>query len=161
MSGESAADRKPRILVLGVGNLLLGDEGAGIHVIRRLRSEVRAENVIIVDGGTGGYGLLGYFEDADLAVVVDAALDGNPAGTITRLSPRYARDYPPTLVSHDVGLKDTLAALELLGKKPEVVLFAISIENPGRPTLELSPAVEQSIPQAVRAVVRFLEQAIA
>jgi hydrogenase maturation protease len=160
MPDESAPRLKPRILVLGVGNLLLGDEGVGIHVIGHLRSEVRGENVTIVDGGTGGYGLLGYFEDADLAVVVDAALDGNPAGTVSRLTPRYARDYPPTLVSHDVGLKDTLAALELLGKMPEIVLFAISIENPGRPTVELSPAVERAIPPAVRAVTRFLEKAI-
>jgi hydrogenase maturation protease len=152
---------KPRILVLGVGNLLLGDEGVGIHVVRRLQSEPLGENITVIDGGTGGYSLLGYFQDADLAVVVDAALDGNPPGTITRISPRYARNYPPTLVSHDVGLKDTLAALEILGQKPEIILFAISIESPGCPTLELSPTVERAVPRAVRALTGFLENAAA
>jgi len=159
MQDNDAPVHKPRILVLGVGNLLLGYEGVGIHVVRRLQSEPLDGNITVIDGGTGGYSLLEYFQDADLAVVVDAALDGNPPGTITRISPRYARNYPPTLVSHDVGLKDTLAALEILGKKPEVVLFAISIESPGRPTLELSPAVARAVPKAVRALTGFLENA--
>jgi len=148
---------KPRVLVLGVGNLLLGDEGVGIHVIRRLQSKIRAENITIIDGGTGGYSLLEYFEQADLVVVVDAALDDNPPGTISRVSPRFATDYPPTMVSHDVGLKDTLGALALLGKKPRLVLFSISIENPGSLTLELSPAIERAIPRVVKAVADFLK----
>jgi hydrogenase maturation protease len=157
MQDKVAPASKPRILVLGVGNLLLGDEGVGIHVVRRLQSETLDENVTVIDGGTGGYSLLEYFQDADLAVVVDAALDGNPPGTITRISPRFARSYPPTLVSHDVGLKDTLAALEMLGQKPEIMLFAISIESPGQPTLDLTPAVERAVPRAVRAIADFLK----
>ena len=148
---------KERVLVLGVGNLLMGDEGVGIHVIRRLRSRIRAENIVIVDGGTGGYDLLEYFEQADLAVVVDAALDDRPPGTISRLSPAFAADYPPTMVSHDIGLKDTLGALDLLGKKPRLVLFAISIENPGYLTLELSPAVQRAVPLAVDAIAAYLQ----
>jgi hydrogenase maturation protease len=148
---------KDRILVLGVGNLLMGDEGVGIHVIRRLRTRIRADHIIIIDGGTGGYDLLGYFEQADLAVIVDAALDDKPPGTISRLTPSFAADYPPTMVSHDIGLKDTLGALELLGQKPRLVLFSISIENPGRLTLELSPPVERAVPLAVDAVAEYLE----
>jgi hydrogenase maturation protease len=152
---------KTRILVLGWGNLLLGDEGVGIHVVRRLQTRIWAENIAVIDGGTGGFSLLEYLQRADLAVVIDAALDDHPPGTIRRISPQYAADYPAAMVSHEVGLKDTLGALDLLGKKPQIVLFSISIENPDHMTLDLSPAIERAVPLAVEAVIEFLESVAA
>ncbi len=145
-----------KTVVLGLGNLLLGDEGAGVRVIELLRRSGRLENVELVDGGTSGFGLLEFFAKADLLVVVDAARDGRPPGTVARVSPVFDPAYPPVLMPHDIGLKDLLDAATVLGKKPEVVLFTISVAETERLTLDLSPPVDQGIRNAADLITDFL-----
>lgn len=142
--------------VLGLGNLLMGDEGVGIHVIRRLEQESSGENVHFVDGGTGGLNLLEYFSRSDLIVIVDATCDGQPAGTIACRTPRFSPDYPRTLVAHDLGLKDLLDAVDLMDMKPDLVLFTISIALPQKLSLELSPEVRSAIGPACERIREFL-----
>jgi len=145
-----------KTVVLGLGNLLLGDEGAGVRVIELLRRSGRLENVELVDGGTSGFGLLEFFAKAGLLVVVDAARDGRPPGTVARVSPVFDPAYPPVLMPHDIGLKDLLDAATVLGKKPEVVLFTISVAETERLTLDLSPPVDQGIRNAADLITDFL-----
>jgi len=145
-----------KTVVLGLGNLLLGDEGAGVRVIELLRRSGRLENVELVDGGTSGFGLLEFFAKADLLVVVDAARDGRPPGTVARVSPVFDPAYPPVLMPHDIGLKDLLDAATVLGKRPEVVLFTISVAETERLTLDLSPPVDQGIRNAADLITDFL-----
>jgi len=144
-----------KTVVLGLGNLLLGDEGAGVRVIELLRRSGRLENVELVDGGTSGFGLLEFFAKADLLVVVDAARDGRPPGTVARVSPVFDPAYPPVLMPHDIGLKDLLDAATVLGKRPEVVLFTISVAETERLTLDLSPPVDQGIRNAADLITDF------
>ena len=61
-----------------------------------------------LDGGTGGFILLEPLQNADRIILIDAAADENPIGTVTRTTPRFSRDYPPTLTAHDIGVKDLL-----------------------------------------------------
>ena len=79
------------ILVLGIGNLVLNDEGIGIHIVHTLSQMELPRGVDVLDGGTGGLALLETLQSYPRVILVDAALDNRPAGTIRRLSPRYSR----------------------------------------------------------------------
>ena len=149
----SSTENNEHILVLGVGNLLLGDEGVGIHVLRCLQSSPLPPQVECFDGGTGGLHLLGPMQDAAQVVLIDATCDGAPVGTMRFLRPRFSRDYPPSLAAHDIGLKDVLDAFYLTGKRTDVRLFAISIEAPQGLGLDLSAPLAAKVP-ALAAKIR-------
>ena len=141
----TVAPKRP--LILGVGNLLMGDEGVGVAAIRHLEENGFADRAELVDGGTSGFHLLGLFRDRQHIILIDAATDGKPAGTVSLIRPRYASDFPPTLTAHDIGLKDLLESAALLGDLPEVDLITVSIGGLGSMTMELSPAVAAALPQ--------------
>jgi len=145
-----------KTIVLGVGNVLMGDEGVGVLVARRLTEAGVPPGVDVVDGGTGGFHLLEYFQDYERVVLVDATLDGQAPGSVSVIRPRFSSDYPPTLSAHDIGLKDLLDAVYLLGHSPEVVLFAISVARLDEVTLEVSPAVAESVPRVAQQVLDYL-----
>lgn len=117
-----------KTLVLGLGNTIMGDEGVGVHVVRALAKEELPPEVECLDGGTGGFILLEPLQNADRIFLIDATSDDNPLGTVTRTMPRFARDYPPTLTAHDIGVKDLLDAFYMQGGSREVVLYAITID---------------------------------
>lgn len=142
-----------RTLILGIGNLLLGDEGIGVQVIRRLEAEGGLpDGVECLDGGTGSMVLLEPLQSARRVILVDATADGSAPGTVQRLQPRFASDYPPTLTAHDIGLKDLLDSFYLTGRTPDVVLFAVSIAWPQQLGLELSPELAAALPGVAAAV---------
>ncbi len=142
------------LLVLGIGNILMGDEGVGVHVIRRLREESLPGGVECLDGGTGSFQLLDPMQRAKKIILIDATIDGSPTGTVRRLTPRYSSDYPQTLTAHDIGLKDLLDTYYLLGSEPNVTLFAVSIPVIHEVCMELSPELEAQVPNIVRLVLQ-------
>jgi hydrogenase maturation protease len=147
-----------KTLVLGLGNVLMGDEGIGVHVVRALQEHSLPEGVECLDGGTGGFMLLEPLQSADHILMIDAAADGNPEGTVTRTTPRFSRDYPPTLTAHDVGIKDLLDVFYMQGGGPDIVLYAITI-NPLQPiTLSLSPGGEIAAKEAVERILAELQE---
>jgi hydrogenase maturation protease len=141
-----------RVLLLGVGNLLMGDEGVGIHVVRALESQPPLFGVRVLDGGTGGINLLLEFDGVRDIVMVDATGDGRPAGTVTLLQPRRVADLPRGLGAHDFGVKDLFAASALLGTMPGIHLYTISVEEIRPMCTELSPAVAAAVPEVVHAM---------
>jgi hydrogenase maturation protease len=141
-----------RVLVLGVGNLLMGDEGVGIHVLRQLEREPPVPGVRLLDGGTGGVNLLTEFDGAGDIVLIDATRDGRRAGTLTFLQPEVVGDLPRGLGAHDFGLKDLFAAAALLGRLPRIHLYTIAVEEVKPMCTELSVAVAAMVPALVRAV---------
>ena len=147
-------------LILGVGNLLMGDEGVGVAAIRYLDEKGFAQHAELVDGGTSGFHLLGLFRDRQHLILIDAATDGKPLGTVSLIHPRYASDFPPTLTAHDIGLKDLLESAALLGDLPEVDLITVSIGDLGLMTMELSPAVAAALPQIESLVKECLEKTV-
>jgi hydrogenase maturation protease len=141
-----------RVLVLGVGNLLMGDEGVGIHVLRRLELEPALAGVRLLDGGTGGVNLLRELDDAADIILVDATRDGRAAGTITFLQPEFVGDLPRGLGAHDFGLKDLFAAAALLGRLPRIHLYTIAVETVAPMCTDLSPDVAASVAPVMREV---------
>lgn len=141
------------ILVLGVGNYLMGDEGVGVHAARCLEQEPLPPRVRVVDGGTGGFHLLSYFEDFNSIIMIDAAMDGKPPGTVSLIRPRFASDFPRSLSAHDIGLRDLIESAALLKPLPPIHLITVSIESLQHMVVELSPLIRQSLP-CVAAMVR-------
>lgn len=131
-------------LVLGVGNLLLSDEGIGIHAVRRLlEAQVLPDDVEIVDGGTAGLNLLYYLEGVERLVIIDAVQTGGPPGTLVRLAGDRVPAYMALKVSpHEITLPDFLAAARLRDLYPhEVIIWGMQPESLDV-GVDLSPAVE-------------------
>ena len=134
-------------LVLGVGNLLLSDEGLGIHAVQRLeKSGALPKDVELVDGGTAGLGLLYYIEGVETLVIIDAVETGGPPGTIKRIAGDQIPAYMALKVSpHEITLPDFFAAAKLRDLYPqEVVVWGMqpaSLEV----GVELSPEVESKM----------------
>lgn len=145
------SSREP-ILVLGIGNWLMGDEGVGIHAVRKLEKERLPPHVALLDGGTGGFHLLSCFEDHRVIVMIDATLDGKPPGTVSLLEPRFASEFPRALSAHDIGLRDLIESAALLGPLPKTFLITVSVTELQDMTITLSPEVEASIPRVVEMV---------
>jgi len=150
-----------QVLVLGIGNLLMRDEGVGVHVVKQLTQMTLPEDVECLDGGTGSFLLLGPMQQAQRVVLIDATIDGKPAGTVTRLTPRFSSDYPKTLTAHDIGLKDLLDAAYFTGRGLDVTLFAVSIDPLQGLGMNLSPAISKRLPEIAGTVldeVQLLKQ---
>lgn len=143
------------ILVLGIGNILLRDEGAGIHVVTRLEKEGFNE-ADLMDGGTGGFHLLGFIQSYKTIIIIDASLDEFPAGNVRVLHPRYAKDFPRQLSAHEIGLKDLLDSAYLLGNMPQIHLVAISIKDFQEMGMELTDEVRKAIPVAMQSVKELI-----
>ncbi|MCS7177877.1 MAG: HyaD/HybD family hydrogenase maturation endopeptidase [Anaerolineae bacterium] len=149
-----------KTLVLGVGNILLSDEGVGVHVVRLLQERYRfPQEVEILDGGTLGLNLLPYVENADRLVIVDAVQMNVPPGTLVRLE---GAEVPAVLglkySSHQMGVSELLAVARVLGHSPaEVILLGIqpaSLEV----GLDLSPTVAAQVETLVQNVLAELQR---
>jgi len=122
------ADMPQATLVLGIGNLVMGDDGAGVRVVQELQKRYRfPPRVEVVDGGTLGLDLLPKLEGIGRLLVVDAVETGGKPGTLVRLAGEELPIALQTKVSpHQMGLKDLLAVAELMGHAPrEMVLVGI------------------------------------
>ncbi len=146
----------PRTLVLGLGNVIMGDEGIGVHVVRALGQHALPQNVECLDGGTGGFILLEPLQQAERIILIDAAADENPIGTVTRTTPKFSRDYPPTLTAHDIGVKDLLDAFYMQGGSRDVVLYAITIDPHQKISMELSDRGKKAAEETTWRIVEEL-----
>lgn len=154
-------DQTPaKTLILGVGNLLLSDEGVGVRVVERLAATYELpEGVQILDGGTLGLDLLYYLEGVDNLLIVDAVEMNKEPGTLLRME----GDEVPSFLSikmspHQIGIPDMLFAARLKGLYPSnVVLWGVqpAALDVG---LELSPAVDSQVDVLVSKVVEQLVQ---
>lgn len=147
-----------KTLILGVGNLLLKDEGVGLHVIQALEKEVLPDSVTLMDGGTGGLHLISWLEGYEQIIMIDATLDDQPPGTVRLIHPQYATDYPPLMSAHEIGLKDMIDVMILTDSLPEIHLLVISVANLGTVDTKLSPEVESAIPEVIRQVCHILHE---
>ncbi len=151
-------DKSNCILVMGVGNYLMGDEGIGVQVIQAMEKMKLPEYIDILDGGTGGFLLLSCFEVYPTIVFVDATMDGKPAGTVSLIRPKFASDFPSALSVHDVGLKDMIEAVYLMNHVPDIHLFTVSIKQLNPMTIELSSKVNNSIPELVNKILGLAKE---
>ena len=147
------------ILVLGIGNLVMSDDGIGVRVIQQLSACFRfPDGVALLDGGTLGLDLLPQLDGVERLLVVDAVDIGKTPGTLTRLSGDDVPIALETKVSpHQMGLKDLLAVAMLQGFAPlEMVLWGVQPEMIEMGT-DLSPAVAGILDTLVKNVLLELE----
>lgn len=150
-----------RTLVLGIGNLLLTDEGAGIHVLRYLlEHHPGLPGVEYLDGGTLSFTLAAAIEDADQLIVIDAAQLHAPPGTVRCFEGEIMdRQLGNAKLSvHEVGLVDLMDIVRLAGRLPQrralVGIQPATIAEWGEAP---SPAVEAAVPQAAAEVARLID----
>jgi hydrogenase maturation protease len=141
-----------KILILGIGNLLMGDEGVGVHTIKALEGKSFPDDVDILDGGTGGFHLMAYFQEYENIIMIDATMDMKPAGTVSIIEPKFASDFPKTLSAHDIGLKDMIESITILGTLPKIYLITVTINTIQSMQLELSTKVKDAIPEVIKKI---------
>lgn len=146
------------ILVLGIGNYLMGDEGIGVQFIKNLDTSKFPENISFLDGGTGGFSLVPYIESHQHVIIVDATMDGKEEGTITLLTPKFSDDFPVSLSGHNFGLKDMVDILTFMDKMPYIYLFTVTISKMEPMYLELSPKVAAAIPKVTEMVLDLVQK---
>lgn len=149
-----------KIIVLGIGNILLKDEGVGVKVIERL-SELYTfpDNVELVDGGTQGLWLMATLQKADHLIVVDAVKGGGSAGDLYRLE---KDDLPKGLrikaSAHDSDLMEALNLLELTENAPKtVIVIGVEPEDITPMGLELTPVVASKTEEMISRVIKELK----
>ncbi len=154
---------KTKVLVLGLGNMLLKDEGIGVHIACQLQKRKLPDNVEVIDGGTAGMDILLSQQCPYKLVVIDAMKAGRKAGTIykarfkaeekDKLNCIFSEDKESKISSHQVGLIDALAAAEKMNCAPiEIVIIGVEPEQIGY-GLELTEEVKQKVPAIINTVL--------
>ena len=148
-------------VVLGLGNVLHADDGAGAQVIKRLREDARVpRDVSLIEGGTLGLELLPYVWDCSRLIVIDAVEVGQAAGTLVRMSGEELNSLPGNSSVHQLGVSDLLVALRMMARRqPAVVLLGVQPGNTDWST-ELSPAVSEAMDALAEAAIRELRQKV-
>jgi hydrogenase maturation protease len=136
----------------------MGDEGLGVHFAKMLENEPLPDAIDVLDGGTGGFYLTNYLEAYDKAILVDATLDERPVGTIRLIIPRFSKDYPRAMSTHDIGMKDLIEAMTLMGTLPRIYLFAVSIDSLQQQQLHLTPEIESILPELKSQVLSLAKK---
>lgn len=151
-------EKKP-ILVLGVGNILLTDEGVGVHVVRRLQEMELPSHVEVLDGGTSGFDLLDDIEGRKKVIVVDTVKGEKPPGTIYRMTTEDIEETPKSRLSlHDIDMTDLLKLADLFQiAKPDVVIIGIEPKDMESASVELSPEIEARVPKLIELVMKEIE----
>lgn len=146
------------ILLLGIGNYLMGDEGVGVHFINRIDKTQFPDGISFMDGGTGGFTLIPYIENHQKVIIVDATMDGKEEGTITLLKPRFSDDFPISLSGHNFGLKDMVEIMSMLNTMPEIYLYTITILKMEPMCMQLSPKVDAAIKKVTGEIIQQIEK---
>lgn len=148
-----------RILILGIGNLLLGDEAVGVRIVEALEQRYRLPaHVEVLDGGTSGMELMEIMADRDHLIVADAVLTGAAPGSIAVL---YDEEIPALFTRkvspHQLGLSDVLMALRLTDEFPRRLTLVGVVPESLEPGIGLTTVVSQAIEPALAQILLALE----
>ncbi|MFC2065864.1 hydrogenase maturation protease [Chloroflexota bacterium] len=155
---ENELNKKlPSVVVIGVGNLLLKDEGIGIHAAKALEVLNLPPDVKIIDAGTAP-DLIAYTQAGDKLIIIDAARAGGKAGTIYRFQPEdLAHENGEAMSLHQLGVEQNLRFMSLMGNKPEKVVI-IGIEPKEIDWgMELSPELQSVVPEIVKLILKEID----
>ncbi|MEO1784118.1 HyaD/HybD family hydrogenase maturation endopeptidase [Thermodesulfobium sp. 4217-1] len=151
-----------KIVVIGIGNEIQGDDGLGVHVIKELEKISLPKEVELLAGGTSGPDLIVYFEGVDLLIFVDAIRGGNEPGTMYKYNPeemKYQRSV--ALSPHQIGIPETLRLAEFADKKPKKsVFFGMEPMNLDF-SMELSQPLKEKLPRLVELIVEEINSFLA
>jgi hydrogenase maturation protease len=149
-----------KIAVVGVGNILLKDEGIGVKVVKELEKEYTfPPEITLIDGGTAGHHLVNVVADFDVIIVIDAVQGGESPGTIYRFTlDQIPFELKTHLSVHQVGVLEALNQVKLLGKKHKVTFIGIEPQDISPWSMELTPVIEEKIPRLISLVLEELEK---
>jgi len=161
MALEPSSKHPRKILVLGVGNILLRDEGVGVRVVETLQRNYRySPNVELMDGGTLGMRLLDPISRVDFLIVADAVQKGRKPGTLYRIPLEEVKKgltFKNSL--HQVDLVESLAFAELLGSRPETVIIGMEPADISPWGMELTPQVTRRFHEMCAMVLEEIKRA--
>jgi len=138
----------PQILILGVGNLLLTDDGFGVHFINALNDTAFPPNITLIEAGTVSHQLIPLFREMDYIIVIDVVEAGDTPGSLFRFSPddiKFATEQKVSL--HQISLIDVLNMAELTGGKPKTVIIGVQPKDTDSWSMELSNELKTVIPK--------------
>lgn len=147
-----------KIAILGVGNILLKDEGIGVKVVKKLENECTLPaDIALIDAGTDGPHLTSIVAEFDKIIVIDAVEGGEKPGTIYRFTlNQISFDTTPHLSIHEMGVLEALNQVKLLGKEPHVTFIGVEPQDISPWGMDLSPVVEEKIPEIIKLVLQEL-----
>lgn len=136
------------VTILGVGNILLADEGFGVHFVKWIAQRYQQSNQVrIVDGGTLGYALIDIICSCDHLIVVDVLKAKDKPGSIYRFNAAEMQAHmPPPTTAHEVTFFDVLFKVELMNELPETVFLCIVPRDYGAMNLEMTEAMREKFP---------------
>ena len=143
------------ILILGVGNILLGDEGVGVRVIETMQEMNLPDTVELLDGGTASIDILEFLKNREKVIVVDAVQGGGEKpGTLYRFTPADIRVRKPVYTSlHQIGLLESLTTLEYTGESiQDIIIFGVEVKKLGW-SLDLTPDIKAVVPRIIKKVL--------
>jgi len=145
--------------IIGCGNLLMQDEGIGVHLIEYLKAMQIPPGVELVDGGCSGFDLLGLIQESREVVIVDAVKAGGSPGDIYKFSPDdYQTDTFPKTSLHDVSLKDIFEIVKRTGSLPRITIFGVEPKTIDW-GMELTPDVGKALPRLAALVIKEIQNA--
>jgi len=152
----------PRIAVLGVGNLLLRDEGIGVHLVEKLADVLDDSNIKIIDAGTYPDFLTLVEDNLDKLIIVDAIKNGDEPGTIYRFDFDIVDlEGAPPFSIHDIGVVESVRTMALFNKQPKsTVVIGIEPKNMDF-GLQLSPEIEKKLPKIIDLILQEINQTTA
>lgn len=150
-----------KVLVAGIGNMFLGDDGFGVEVARRVRSIISADRARVLDIGLRSRDLAYEMMESqyETTILIDAAARGGPAGTLYVLEPVVADQPARPVGGHDIRLEDVFRMLRLFGGSAGRVVI-VGCEPARIEATGLSPAVAQAVDEAVPLVLRLIDEAL-
>lgn len=155
-----ARNKRKKALVLGIGNILLKDEGLGVKAAEYFKRNFSfGPDVACLDGGTSGLGLLSYIRDFSHIIIIDAVSKAGKPGTIIRIPGEKVQGLPEkkSTSAHQIGVTDLLAIARFEGLNPQLVVIGI-IPKDLSAGLELTPEAEQALPLVAEAIREELEE---
>ena len=142
------------ILILGIGNILLKDEGIGVYVVNKLKEMSLPDNIEVLDGGTAGLDLVDFISGYKKLIVIDAVNAGGEPGTIYRLTEENLNIGPKAIMSfHEIDFLDAIHMSEVTGNKPEEIVVVGVEPKDMSDGVELSPEIKERIPRIIEIVM--------
>ena len=158
LSYEGEDISPPKTVILGVGNVLLSDEGIGVHVVNELSTMELPPGVSVVEGGTDGFRLLNIITETDRLIVIDAVKGGADPGSIYRFNVDDVKNVPSGFRTsvHQVGILEVIDLSGLIGKTPKTTIIGVEPKSLEM-SLELTPEIKAKIPRIIEIIFEELK----
>ena len=151
-------DEQKKTVILGVGNLLLSDEGVGVHVINKMMDMQFPPYIELIEGGVDGLRLMNLVVGVDRLIVIDAVKGGGSPGSIYKFrSEEFATHADTSKMSvHQIGILEVIRLSGLVGKLPETTIIGVEPKSVGM-GMELTPEIQSKVPRIIKLVLDELK----